>query len=175
MITFDTWSVIARINMYGCDVVGYSTGLEIHDSLCTQPEAMGWNAAWFFVTFTLFANVVLLNLFIGVLVTSMDLIQVSVMEEYDVRTRAIAIQKKFNIQEYVGKRLEDIFILLDENQNGRLSVSLHTYTTLPLYYTILTKKTYNACVVISPSIRMFFFQICTPFMYLLLICYTKMF
>lgn len=66
--TLEDWTDVMYINMYGCDRYGYSGDPE----LCLSPEAHGWFAAAFFSSFTLLATMVILNLFIGVIMTGME-------------------------------------------------------------------------------------------------------
>jgi voltage-gated sodium channel len=57
------------INMYGCDEYGYD---ESSNPPCTEPQAYGWIAAGFFSSFVLLATMIILNLFIGVIMTGME-------------------------------------------------------------------------------------------------------
>jgi hypothetical protein len=33
--------------MYVCDLYGYNTGKKEYDTLCEEPIALGWFAAWY--------------------------------------------------------------------------------------------------------------------------------
>ncbi len=66
--TLEDWTDVMYTNMYGCDEYGYRDISE----RCTHPEAHGWSAALFFSSFTLLATMVILNLFIGVIMTGME-------------------------------------------------------------------------------------------------------
>jgi voltage-gated sodium channel len=68
VVTGAGWTDVMYIQMYGCDGYGYG-GIE---ELCTQPEAYPVFGAIFFVSFMLFGAMVMLNLFIGVIMNSMD-------------------------------------------------------------------------------------------------------
>lgn len=68
VVTLEDWTDIMYINMYGCDQYGYG-GLE---SLCQNPQAMPFIAAIFFVSFVLLGTMVILNLFIGVIMSGME-------------------------------------------------------------------------------------------------------
>lgn len=58
------------INQYGCDMYGYKdNGMTLE---CTTPYAFGFVSVVFFVIFTVFGSLIMLNLFIGVIVTSME-------------------------------------------------------------------------------------------------------
>jgi hypothetical protein len=39
--TFDNWGTICRINMYGCDIIGYNTGDYSYDAQCSSPHGLG--------------------------------------------------------------------------------------------------------------------------------------
>ena len=66
--TLEDWTDIMYINMYGCDAYGYRGS----EALCTAPQAWGWWSALFFSTFVLAATFVIMNLFIGVIMTGME-------------------------------------------------------------------------------------------------------
>ena len=68
VVTLEDWTDIMYINMYGCDQYGYD-GME---ELCTNPSASPTGAALFFVSFVLIGTMVIMNLFIGVIMTSME-------------------------------------------------------------------------------------------------------
>ena len=68
VVTLEDWTDIMYINMYGCDQYGYD-GME---ELCTNPSASPIGAALFFVSFVLIGTMVIMNLFIGVIMTSME-------------------------------------------------------------------------------------------------------
>lgn len=69
VVTGEDWTDVMYIQMYGCDNYGYEGKLE---ELCTDPSAYPVFAALFFVTFMLVGSLIILNLFIGVIMTSMD-------------------------------------------------------------------------------------------------------
>jgi voltage-gated sodium channel len=68
VVTLEDWTDIMYTNMYGCDQYGYD-GIE---ELCTNPSASPTGAALFFVSFVLIGTMVIMNLFIGVIMTSME-------------------------------------------------------------------------------------------------------
>jgi len=69
IVTLEDWTDIMYINMYGCDhlIWGYSV-----ESGCTNAKAMGGWAALYFVSFVLIGTMIVLNLFIGVIMNSMQ-------------------------------------------------------------------------------------------------------
>jgi voltage-gated sodium channel len=68
VVTLEDWTDIMYINMYGCDKYGYDNIRE----LCTTPNSSPFGAALFFVSFVLVGTMVILNLFIGVIMTGME-------------------------------------------------------------------------------------------------------
>ena len=75
--TLEDWTDVMYINMYGCDNYGYGG----NEALCTAPKAYGWFAAIFFSSFVLLATMIILNLFIGVIMTGMDEAQAEMRAE----------------------------------------------------------------------------------------------
>jgi voltage-gated sodium channel len=67
--TFEDWTDIMYINILGCDEFGYAHQKRL---ACTKPEAHGWAAIFFFVSFTILSSLIMLNLFIGVITTNME-------------------------------------------------------------------------------------------------------
>ncbi len=67
-VTLEDWTDLMYIQMYGCDEYGYG-GME---AMCTAPSASPVGGALFFVTFVLFGTMIILNLFIGVILSGMD-------------------------------------------------------------------------------------------------------
>ena len=51
--TLDTWIEIMYINMYGCDLYGYGDIGWPRTQMCTNPNAKGFVAVLFFVSFTI--------------------------------------------------------------------------------------------------------------------------
>ena len=66
--TLEDWTDLMYIGMYGCENYGYS-GME---HLCTKSEAHGLLAAVYWVVLVLIASMMILNLFIGVIASSMQ-------------------------------------------------------------------------------------------------------
>lgn len=65
VVTLEDWTDIMYIQVYGSDV--YTTGIE-HYRGPMEPNAFGWPAALYFISFVLTGSLVMLNLFIGVIV-----------------------------------------------------------------------------------------------------------
>lgn len=83
VVTLEDWTDIMYINMYGCDhaIWGYSL-----ESGCINPKARPFLASIFFVSFVLLGTMIVLNLFIGVIMNSMN----EVHEDLEER---VALQK----------------------------------------------------------------------------------
>ena len=67
-VTLEDWTDLVYINMFGCASYGYG-GIE---NLCTESVARPIIASIFFVSFILIGTMIILNLFIGVIVSGMD-------------------------------------------------------------------------------------------------------
>lgn len=80
VVTLEDWTNIMYINMYGCDHAVWGYGPE---SGCTNPGAFGFGAALYFVSFVLIGTMIVLNLFIGVIMNSMDEAKRDAREEAD--------------------------------------------------------------------------------------------
>ena len=68
IVTLEDWTDVMYIAMYGCDNYGYDG----NEDLCVNPSASPLGGAIFFVSFVLIGTMIVLNLFIGVIMTSMD-------------------------------------------------------------------------------------------------------
>jgi voltage-gated sodium channel len=75
-VTLEDWTDLMYINMYGCANYGYDG----NEALCTASSAQPIFAAGFFVSFVLSGTMVILNLFIGVIMSGMDEAQVEASE-----------------------------------------------------------------------------------------------
>jgi voltage-gated sodium channel len=68
IVTLEDWTDIMYTAMHGCDVYGYG----FREYLCTQPEAFPLIGPLYFVSFVLIGTMIVLNLFIGVIMSGMD-------------------------------------------------------------------------------------------------------
>ena len=66
-VTLEGWIELLNIQVHGCDKIGY----EPFKTLCTHPQQIAIAPA-FFITFILIGTFILLNLFIGVILTGME-------------------------------------------------------------------------------------------------------
>ena len=87
VVTLEDWTDVMYINMYGADAYGYTPG----DIMKWQPtvSASPVGAALFFVSFVLIGTMIVLNLVIGVIMSSMDDMkaEVSLQQEMERRQR----------------------------------------------------------------------------------------
>lgn len=92
VVTLEDWTDIMYINMYGCDhtLWGYSM-----ESGCYSPSAKPVTAALFFVSFVLIGTMIVLNLFIGVIMSAMD----EVRKEEEER---LALKKALQTEQSTG-------------------------------------------------------------------------
>ncbi|GMH84050.1 hypothetical protein TL16_g09799 [Triparma laevis f. inornata] len=114
--TFEDWTDIMYINMYGCDQYGYSAWPEY----CTDPHASGAMAGIFFVIFVIIGGLVLLTLFIGVVSTSMDEAQQGQREEAEMEEKVKDLQKEKNIDKEEIEIYRKIFSMLDLDGGGTI-------------------------------------------------------
>eukprot|EP00520_Triparma_pacifica_P006268 CAMPEP_0118662880 /NCGR_PEP_ID=MMETSP0785-20121206/17080_1 /TAXON_ID=91992 /ORGANISM="Bolidomonas pacifica, Strain CCMP 1866" /LENGTH=824 /DNA_ID=CAMNT_0006556479 /DNA_START=20 /DNA_END=2491 /DNA_ORIENTATION=- len=114
--TFEDWTDIMYINMYGCDQYGYS---EWPDQ-CTKPKALGAISALYFVFFVIIGGLVLLTLFIGVVSTSMDEAQASQKEEQEMEEKVKEIQEEKGVSPKQIEVYRQIFDMLDLDGGGTI-------------------------------------------------------
>lgn len=68
IVTLEDWTDIMYTQMWGCNEYGYE-GMQ---ALCTAPTASPVLGAAFFISFVLVGTMIILNLFIGVILSGMD-------------------------------------------------------------------------------------------------------
>jgi voltage-gated sodium channel len=79
VVTLEGWTEILYINLYGCDQWGDMAGTPA----CTEPLAQPTAAVAYFISFVLIGTMVILNLFIGVIMNSMEEAQMEALRERD--------------------------------------------------------------------------------------------
>lgn len=77
--TLEDWTDVMYINMFGCSVYGYD-GME---DLCVANTEMPVISVGYFVTFTILSSMMILNLFIGVITSSMAEAKSDLSDEAD--------------------------------------------------------------------------------------------
>lgn len=68
IVTLEDWTDIMYTAMYGCDVFGFG----FKEELCTTPQSFPLIGPLYFVSFVLIGTMIVLNLFIGIIMTGMD-------------------------------------------------------------------------------------------------------
>jgi voltage-gated sodium channel len=66
LVLSDGWADLLAVEMYGCSPEEYPQGL------CTEPSGTPIGAVIYFISFTLLGTMIILNLFIGVIMNSME-------------------------------------------------------------------------------------------------------
>ena len=114
VVTLEDWTDIMYINMHGCANYGYDGIME----KCTNSNAYPVGAAMFFVSFVLLGTMIVLNLFIGVIMTGMDEAKRS-MEEHDLEEKSGIHEEVHlrNLQREI-KILQQMISNLKENKKG---------------------------------------------------------
>jgi voltage-gated sodium channel len=115
--TAEDWSTTLYTQMYGCDQAGY----EGREAMCTSPTPYPVLAPFYFVSFILIGTMVILNLFIGVIMNSMEEAQ----KENEVRTdreeassTGLVTQKKL-----ISEELEQLEARIGELQEALRAVT----------------------------------------------------
>lgn len=93
-----------------------------YDSQCEHPIGLGWFAAWYFAIFIVFGVFVLISLFVGVIITSMELLREGIQEENEVWKKVKLMQQTHTLDDASIDNLLEIFNLVDTGQNGKLTV-----------------------------------------------------
>jgi len=112
MATFEDWTDVMYIQMYGCDA--YPFGFRQH--LCTDPKALGWFPAVFFITFVVLSSFVVLNLFIGVITSNMDEARNALKHEEVEEDTSISVEEQRCID--ASTKIKDLVTNLDELTSG---------------------------------------------------------
>lgn len=68
VVTLEDWTDIMYTAIYGCDVFGYG----FNEHLCTAPETFPLVGPLYFVSFVLIGTMIVLNLFVGIIMSGMD-------------------------------------------------------------------------------------------------------
>lgn len=106
--------------MYGCDAYN------VNDT-CDHPRGLGWIAAWYFVLIVIIGVMVLISLFVGIIITSMELLKEGIKEEKEVWSKVKIKQKQYNMRDATINNLLEIFDLIDIAENGKLTVRFYYY------------------------------------------------
>lgn len=90
VVTLEDWTDLMYINMFGCENYGYDG----RENMCTASTPNPMGSVIFFVSFVLIGTMIVLNLFIGVIMTGMD----EAKEESEAEERAKNKNPKNDIQ-----------------------------------------------------------------------------
>lgn len=77
-VTLEDWTDLMYTQMYGCDVYGYQG----YEEACVAPMAYPILSPFFFVSFVMFGSMIILNLFVGVILSGMDEMQKEANENF---------------------------------------------------------------------------------------------
>ena len=108
---------------YGCEFYGYNIGITSYDELCENSYGLGWFAAWYFTIFIMIGVMVLVSLFTGVIITSMDLLRDTSKAEAIIFAQAKKMKESYYYDDQSYDHLLEIFEIIDTDSNGLLSVS----------------------------------------------------
>ena len=134
IMTLDNWSDLMWCCILGCRYFPYyNSGLPKFDSLCLyDPNAgsqyygvgagVGWWGAIFFVVFIIFCAMVLISLLVGIIITCMELLRQSVIEEREMWEKVRSVQKRYNKDDFTMNLLLQLFdsvdLLVSKELNG---------------------------------------------------------
>jgi voltage-gated sodium channel len=91
----DNWIELLYINQLGCDVYGYTADHRRH--MCVEPRTWPKFAPVFFMTFVIIATFVMVNLFVGVVTTSMEDAHSEIEEEQEAFRKVTEAVAKFEV------------------------------------------------------------------------------
>jgi len=114
--TREDWSEPLFVNAYGCDQMGY----EQWPWQCTNPQAQYAGSVFFHVIFEVIGALVLLTLFIGVVMTSMEESYLQMKFQQQVKERTALIQTKHKISSSTMDLYREVFSLLDIDGGGTI-------------------------------------------------------
>mmetsp|Transcript_14746 Transcript_14746/g.22232 ORF Transcript_14746/g.22232 Transcript_14746/m.22232 type:complete len:1039 (-) Transcript_14746:356-3472(-) len=123
LCSLENWSFVARTQMYGCDYFGYQSGNDEYDMQCEDPRGLGWLAAWYFIIFIVLGVLVLVNLFVGIIITSMELLKDGSREESAVWAKVRIKQREHQISDSSIDNMLEIFEMIDQSNSASLTLS----------------------------------------------------
>lgn len=108
MVTLEGWNEIMNIQVYGCDRVGYDGALA---AFCKHPSSSPMSPL-FFVTFIVLGAMVVINLLVGVMITSLEEAHEELMETEQEAAIAILQETETNLE----NKLEELHAQLKQVQ-----------------------------------------------------------
>ena len=124
VMTEDNWSTIMRTCMIGCRHFGSDTNTPNFDNKCGSNVpgiGVGWWGATYFVIFMTLSSMVVANLMVGVIISSMELLREGFKEEQNVWENVRRIQTAYNLRAENVHRMLELWELLDKGSNGFLT------------------------------------------------------
>ncbi|WP_196885771.1 ion transporter [Aureivirga sp. CE67] len=99
VVTLEDWTDIMYINMYGCANYGYGG----NEALCTNSQGNPILSVLFFVSFVLLGTMIMLNLFIGVIMTGMDEAKNDELEKEKLENAGTRDSKMIELEQKLGE------------------------------------------------------------------------
>jgi hypothetical protein len=144
IMTLDNWSAIMWVCILGCRYYPYyDSGLSKFDALCSYDPGLdgqlsgmgtgvGWWGALYFVLFIIFVSMVLISLLVGIIITCMELLRQSVIEEKNMWEKVRIVQKTYEKDDFTMNILLELFNLVDKLVDKELngSMSFNEMTTI---------------------------------------------
>ena len=116
--TGEDWTDVMYINMYGCNWFGYVDDDEIPTpSDCRNSERMMIGAPLFFVFFYIVGSLVMLNLFVGVITSSMDEANSRLTEHAQLERHIGKFARNNHIKRRMLRDIRRAFAFLDHENN----------------------------------------------------------
>ena len=107
IVTLEGWADIMYKNVFGCDHAIWGT------DHCDNPQAMGYGALIYFISFVLIGTMIVLNLFIGVIMNSMDEVRLEQELEDQSKRRAAGEQSLEDEVAHLHQQLDGMKKQLD--------------------------------------------------------------
>jgi len=120
--TFEDWTDVMYINVYGCAKWGYND-----DSLattCTQRNyTTKWWAAFYFIIFIFLGSFTLITLFVGVVTTSMEEAQGKQRKIMEGERDTSDYFSEYGVPSEAVKEVMDLFAILDTDEDGEVTLT----------------------------------------------------
>jgi voltage-gated sodium channel len=114
MSTFEDWTDVMYINMYGCKDYGYD------DEAKCDSHASGWIAALYCIAFIFGGALVFLTLFIGAVCSAMDESTKNFKEEKELEENVAEVQEREGLTDASVAQYRKAFALLDLDNGGTI-------------------------------------------------------
>lgn len=122
LVTYDDMDYIMRINMLGCNYLGYDTGIEEYDNLCDPSSlGVGWISPLYFVCFAIVCTLILMSALIGLSISSMEKLMEIKNAELEIWEDVKEVAKAYEIEDMAIPWLLSLFEDLDKENNCHLT------------------------------------------------------